>query len=248
MTCTVFIQGHIGSVRRQTEPAPPAVHLHQVNPILQSSHNVQEESQLSPVNAEIVTCMGINFKRVNLPSTPSAGQIQFCAHNWMQITGDQWVLEVVKGYKLELDCKPVQHKPPPPLIMSKKDITLTQTEIEKLVIKGAIVPVAPCDRQFLSQLFLVPKKDGSSRPVVNLKALNKFITRKKFKIEGAHLLRDLLRPGDWMASIDLKDAYFSVTWLNKIGNCSGSVSRDRCTSFNACPLASAVPLECLQSC
>ena len=192
--------------------------------------------------------MGINFKRVNLPSTPSVGQIQFCAHNWMQITGDQWVLEVVKGYKLELDCKPVQHKPPPPLIMSKIEIALTQTEIEKLVIKGAIVPVAPCDGQFLSQLFLVPKKDGSSRPVVNLKALNKFITRKKFKIEGAHLLRDLLRPGDWMASIDLKDAYFSVTWLNKIGNCSGSVSRDRCTSFNACPLASAVPLECLQSC
>ena len=30
-------------------------------------------------------------------------------------------------------------------------------------------------------------------------------------MEGAHLLRDLLRPGDWMASIDLKDAYFSVT-------------------------------------
>ena len=129
----------------------------------------------------------------------------------MQITGDPWVLEVVKGYKLELDCKPVQHRPPPPLIMSKKDTALTQTEIEKMVTKRAIVPVAPCDGQFLSQLFLIPKKDGSSRPVVNLKALNKFITRKKFKMEGAHFLRDLLRPGDWMASIDLKDAYFSVT-------------------------------------
>ena len=97
----------------------------------------------------------------------------------------------MKGCKLELDCKPVQHKPPPPLIMSKKYIALTQTEIEKLVIEGAIVPVASCDEQFLSQLFLVPKKDGSSRLMVNLKALNKFITHKKFKIEGAHLLRDL---------------------------------------------------------
>ena len=90
-------------------------------------------------------------------------------------------------------------------------LALTQTEIEKMVTKGAIVPVAPCKGQFLSQLFLVLKKDGSARPVVNLKALNKFITRKKFKMEGARLLRDLLRPGDWMASIDLKDAYFSVT-------------------------------------
>ena len=67
-------------------------------------------------------------------------------HNWMRITGAPWVLEIVKGYKLELDCKPAQHKPPPPLIMSRKDIALTQTEIEKMVTKGAIVPVAPCDR------------------------------------------------------------------------------------------------------
>ena len=41
--------------------------------------------------------------------------------------------------------------------MSRRDITLTQTEIEKMV-NGAIVRVAPCDEQFLSQNFLVPKK------------------------------------------------------------------------------------------
>ena len=82
----------------------------------------------------------------------------------MRITGDPWILEVVKGYKLELDHKPVQHKPPPPLIMNKRDMALTQTEIEKMVTKGAIVPVAPCKGQFLSQIFLVPKKDGSARP------------------------------------------------------------------------------------
>ena len=72
-----------------------------------------------------------------------------------------------EGLQVELDRKPVQHKPPPPLIMNKRGIALTQEEI-KMVTKGAIVPVAPGNRQFLSQLSLVPKKDGSSRPVVNL--------------------------------------------------------------------------------
>jgi len=38
---------------------------------------------------------------------------------------------------LELDHRPVQHKPPPPLIMNKRDMALTQTEIEKMVTKGA---------------------------------------------------------------------------------------------------------------
>ena len=49
-----------------------------------------------------------------------------------------------------------------------------------------------------------PNVSGLSRPVVNLNALNELITHKKFK---AHLLRDLLHPGNWMASINLEDTY-----------------------------------------
>lgn len=62
----------------------------------------------------------------------------------------------------------------------------------------------------MSQLFLVPKKDGSQRPVINLKPLNLFIKKQKFKMEGARVIRGLLQEGDWMVSIDLKDAYLSV--------------------------------------
>ena len=29
-------------------------------------------------------------------------------------------------------------------------------------------------------------------------------------MEGIHLLKDLLRQGDWMIKVDLKDAYFTV--------------------------------------
>ena len=29
-------------------------------------------------------------------------------------------------------------------------------------------------------------------------------------MEGIHTLKDLLRPGDWLAKVDLKDAYFSI--------------------------------------
>ena len=63
---------------------------------------------------------------------------------------------------------------------------------------------------FLSTIFLVPKKDGGQRPVINLKCLNKFVYREHFKMEGIHILRDLLRAGDWMTKVDLKDAYFMV--------------------------------------
>jgi hypothetical protein len=61
------------------------------------------------------------------------------------------------------------------------------------------------DRGFYSQLFLVPKKDGSQRPVVTLKKLNLFVKTEYFKVEGNHMLKDFPRPGDWMAKVDLKD-------------------------------------------
>jgi hypothetical protein len=68
----------------------------------------------------------------------------------------------------------------------------------------------PSKDVFLSTLFLVPKKDGGQRPVINLKQLNGFVQAPHFKMEGIHTLKALLLPGDWMVKIDLKDAYFSV--------------------------------------
>ena len=80
-----------------------------------------------------------------------------------------------------------------------------------MVLKGAITQVqADTEDGFLSSIFLVPKKDGGHRPIINLKRLNNFIPHHHFKMEGIHMLKDLLRQGDLMAKIDLKDAYFVV--------------------------------------
>ena len=64
--------------------------------------------------------------------------------------------------------------------------------------KGAIHLVHSKESQFLSNLFLVPKNDGGKRPVINLKALNSFIPYSHFKMEGMHLLKDLLRKNNFM--------------------------------------------------
>jgi len=76
--------------------------------------------------------------------------------------------------------------------------------------KQAIRVVQSDQRGFVSQIFLVPKKDGGHRPVINLRALNRFIVEEHFKMEGFHMVKDMAKPGDWLAKIDLKDAYFLV--------------------------------------
>lgn len=63
---------------------------------------------------------------------------------------------------------------------------------------------------FISLVFVVLKPDEGNRPVVNLKPLNQYLDYKYFKMEGACMLKELLRQGDWLIKINLKDAYFIV--------------------------------------
>ena len=86
---------------------------------------------------------------------------------------------------------------------------LIQQEVEKLINKGEVSKIPKPHAGFYSNMFLVPK-DGGLRPVVNLKALNQHVHTQHFKMEGIHTLKELIRPRDWLAKEDLKDAYFSI--------------------------------------
>ena len=67
-------------------------------------------------------------------------------------------------------------------------------EIHKLLEKKAIsVVTAPYTQGFLSRIFLVPKKDGSQRPVINLRQLNQFVIWEHFKMESIHLVENLIQ-------------------------------------------------------
>ena len=48
------------------------------------------------------------------------------------------------------------------------------------------------------------------RPVINLKILNRLVCKNKFKMEIIGFAVQLINEGDYMASIHIKDAYFSI--------------------------------------
>ena len=120
------------------------------------------------------------------------------------------MLQSVQGYHLELVRQPIQKVPPPELHLSEIAQQHIEAEVEKLIQKQAVLAVTAMPNQFVSSIFAVPKKDGSQRPVVNLKPLNTFVKKIHFKMEGVHMIKELLRKDDWMVSIDLKDTYLSV--------------------------------------
>ena len=79
-----------------------------------------------------------------------------------------------------------------------------------LIAKGA-VELAPLPSPgFYSRLFVVWKTSGSWRPVIDLSHLNRFMDVSHFQMETIQSVLLSVRQGDWMVSIDLKEAYLQV--------------------------------------
>ena len=128
------------------------------------------------------------------------------------LTQDKWILQVVSGYLPRFRTQPHLQQAPLNLLprMNQAEKQALVLEVKSLLDKGAIKAANLQTLGFYSQLFAVPKKDGGWRPIINLKSLNAYLMTPHFKMEGIQSLKDTLVTGDFMAKLDLKNAYLSV--------------------------------------
>lgn len=68
-------------------------------------------------------------------------------HNWLNITTDPQILEIIEGYKLKFTQTSVQLVEPTNPPCSNAEMN---NSIEKLLELGSIVPCEECDGQFIS--------------------------------------------------------------------------------------------------
>ena len=154
--------------------------------------------------------MGFKGPPETLKSQKVAGRLAHLVDTWNVLTKDTWVLNAIEGYQIPLKGDPLQHQRPSENAFSREQEALLREEVEILLEKGAISLCLQNTGGFYSTIFLVPKKNGQMRPVINLKNLNQWVEAPHFKIEGIATLKDLLRLGNWMVKVDLKDAYFTI--------------------------------------
>ena len=95
-----------------------------------------------------------------------------------------------------------------------REAQILDAELKALLTKGAVevVPLRMREEGFYSQYFLVPKKDGGFRPILNLKPFNKFVAKasNKFRMLRTPVLLSMVKQSDWLTSVDLKDAFQHV--------------------------------------
>jgi hypothetical protein len=58
--------------------------------------------------------------------------------------------------------------------------------------------------------YLIPKKNGKLRKIMNAAGLNVYIRKRKFKLEDQYLLVHLLQKGLFATSLDISSAYHHV--------------------------------------
>lgn len=90
------------------------------------------------------------------------------------------------------------------------EMAIITKAISELLNKAAIQAVSPIHGQFISNIFIVPNKNGTFRPVINLRGLNAFVEYMHFKQENLRVILDLIQRNDYLTSMDVQDAYFSI--------------------------------------
>lgn len=90
------------------------------------------------------------------------------------MTQDPWVLELVnQGLQLDFLSTPFQDRFVPNMLMNENQKQICTQEVNELLSKGAVISASSIG--FVSPLFVIPKKTGGFRPIINLKYLNEFI-------------------------------------------------------------------------
>ena len=142
------------------------------------------------------------------------GRLQKFWQRWSLLGANPRVVSILKdGYILPFKVRPNLVRDP--LIVSGyanplRNLYLKQA-LQALLQKEAVEMVrVRTSLAFFNRLFIVPKPNQKWRPILDLSALNKFLSVKTFKMETPETIRLSLQQGEWVTSLDFSDAYFHI--------------------------------------
>ncbi len=202
---------------------------------------------------------GPPFQGIDLaaPNTPEASLerlaplVDYLAAWKLLPNVSRWVLQTVeKGYRIQFGAPPPTFKGIFFMLVSPKQALILEQEVISLLRKEAIEVVPPLDREsgFYSRYFIVPKKDGGLRPILDLRLLNRSVMRLKFRMLTVKQVVSQIRSEDWFVMIDLKDAYFHKSILPSHRKFLRFAFRGKAYQYRVLPFGLAVSPRTFMKC
>jgi hypothetical protein len=145
-----------------------------------------------------------------------AGGISKHVKEWAQVTSDKNLLDIVRGMRIPLTMTPTQTMGSAGSF-SKKEEQAIASELHRLLEKHIVEPAEHSQGEIISLIFVREKTDGQYRLILNLKQFNVTVEYEHFKMDTIKTITQLMVKDCYMASIDLKDAYYciAVYWADR---------------------------------
>ena len=147
------------------------------------------------------------------PTVQEVSRLSAQLPQWRACAVCPWVERTVAmGYRLQFCARPPRFLSVVNTVVTSEAAAVLREEIHTLLSKNAIrvVPTSEANRGWYSRYFVVPKKGGGLRPILDLRVLNKYLRSYRFKMLTLRQLLNAVSTGDWFATIDLTDPYFHV--------------------------------------
>ena len=145
---------------------------------------------------------------------PVGARLQNFWQTWLDLGAGVKVVQILReGYTLPFRIRPKLTRFPTVISCygnPHRNSYLLEA-LHQLIEKNAVELVQnQTSLGFFNRLFLVPKPNNKWRPILDLSKLNLFLKVEKFKMETLDTIRTSLQQGEWVTSIDFRDAYFHI--------------------------------------
>ena len=167
---------------------------------------------------------------------------------WLDLNASPKVVQILKeGYTLPFQARPKLSRSPTVVscyVNPHRNSYLLEA-LHQLIDKNAVELVQnQTSLGFFNRLFLVPKPNNKWRPILDLSNLNLFLRTEKFKMEMPETIRTSLQQGEWVTSLDFKDAYFHIPIQEKSRKYLRFHVQGQTYQFKALPFGlSTAPME-----
>ena len=137
------------------------------------------------------------------------GRLRKSIHFWRDIDAPRFIVDTIEfGYKLPL------LQIPPPFVATNNNSALQGSEFVESAISELLT------LQCVTEVFAPPpvinplsvsiQKSGKKRLILDLRHVNQYLFKSRFRCEDVSVAREVLNPGDFMFSFDLKSGYHHV--------------------------------------
>ena len=179
---------------------------------------------------------------------PVGARLQNFWQIWLERGAGPKIVQILReGYTLPFRIRPNLTRSP--IVISRyanphRNSYLLEA-LHQLIDKNAIELVHnQTSLGFFNRLFLVPKPNNKWRPILDLSKLNLFLKVEKFKMETPETIRTSLQQGEWVTSVDFKDAYFHIPIQEQSRKYLRFHVQGRTYQFRALPFGlSTAPME-----